>query len=515
MRDDASAMLRPQDIPVPREAIALIPRNFAERYRVCPINLAELRTGQRTLTVATLDPSNLMLMDHLQQLTQCRINPVASSEADIMRGIDLHYNAVPVDQPTDLLQQLGSNTVTQDAPSTQPQQQAGHIVEQRGASATVESILQRAISERATDIHIEPHPKTVYVRFRIDGIMYDHMTYDPALHPQVISRIKILSNLNIAETRLPQDGRFDVNFGQKAFDVRVSVLPSLSGEKAVTRLLPKGTMALEFTQLGLEGKAKAMLEELIAKPFGMVLVTGPTGSGKTTTLYAALGQTDCVGKNVITVEDPVEYQFTRITQIQVHPKIGLTFAAGLRAILRQDPDVIMVGEIRDLETLEMAIHSALTGHLVLSTLHCNDAAAAAARMVDMGAEPFLVSSAVNGIVAQRLVRRICDHCKTPAPVLPEARQKLGLPEDGTTYYHGTGCSNCRGTGYMGRISVFEVIPNNESMQQAIIRKAPASEIRNILRNCGFTTLREDGLEKARTGVTTLEEVLRAVYVDVA
>jgi type II secretory ATPase GspE/PulE/Tfp pilus assembly ATPase PilB-like protein len=513
MRDDSSAMLRPQDIPVPKEAIALIPRNFAERYRVCPISVTEARAGQRTLTVATLDPSNLMLMDHLQQLTQCRINPMSASEQDIMRGIDLHYSTAPLDQPQDLLQQLGGNATQQEQqPAQQP---VGHMVEQRGASGTVESILQRAISERATDVHIEPHPKTVYVRFRIDGMMYDHMTYDPTLHPQVISRIKILSNLNIAETRLPQDGRFDVNFGQKAFDMRVSVLPSLNGEKAVMRLLPKGTSALEFSQLGLEGKAKRTLEELITKPFGMVLVTGPTGSGKTTTLYAALGQIDCVGKNVITVEDPVEYQFTRITQIQVHPKIGLTFAAGLRAILRQDPDVIMVGEIRDLETLEMAIHSALTGHLVLSTLHCNDAAAAAARMVDMGAEPFLVSSAVNGIVAQRLVRRICDQCKEQAVVSDEARQKLDLPSDGAVFYLGRGCSACRGTGFMGRISVFEVIPNNESIQQAIIRKAPASEIRNIMRNCGFTTLRDDGLDKARAGVTTLEEVMRAVYVDIA
>ncbi|OPZ85120.1 MAG: Type II secretion system protein E [bacterium ADurb.Bin429] len=514
MRDDAAATLRPQDIPVPKEAIALIPRNFAERYRVCPLGLTEARSGQRTLTVATLDPSNLMLMDHLQQLTQCRINPMAASEQDIMRGIDLHYSTAPMDQPQDLLQSLGSGTATQqDAPAQQAP--VGNLVESRGASATVESIMQRAISERATDIHIEPHPKTVYVRFRIDGMMYDHMTYDPSLHPQVISRIKILSNLNIAETRLPQDGRFDVTFGAKSFDVRISVLPSLSGEKAVMRLLPKGAIALELGQLGLEGQAKATLEELITKPFGMVLVTGPTGSGKTTTLYAALGQVDCVGKNVITVEDPVEYQFNRITQIQVHPKIGLTFAAGLRAILRQDPDVIMVGEIRDLETLEMAIHSALTGHLVLSTLHCNDAAAAAARMVDMGAEPFLVSSAVNGIVAQRLVRRVCEQCKEVAAITDEIRQKLELPNDGAVYYHGRGCNGCRGTGYMGRISVFEVITNNEAIQQAVIRKAPASEIRNIVRNCGFTTLRDDGISKARAGITTLEEVMRAVYVDLA
>jgi type II secretory ATPase GspE/PulE/Tfp pilus assembly ATPase PilB-like protein len=504
-------MVRPQDVAVPKEALALIPLNIAQRYRVCPIALAEAR-GVRTLTVATLDPSNLMLMDHLQQISQCRISPVPATEQDIVRGIDLHYSEGHPDKPQDLLEEkLGASNLGDAA--TQREQAVGQMVEQRGATATVENILQKAIAERATDIHIEPHQKTVYVRFRIDGIMYDHMTYDPNSHAQVISRIKILANMNIAETRLPQDGRFDVNFGTKAFDVRASVLPSLTGEKAVLRMLSKGATSLEFAQLGLGGVQLELMTELVNKPFGMVLVTGPTGSGKTTTLYACLAKIDCIGKNVVTVEDPVEYQFPRITQVQVHPKIGMTFAAGLRAILRQDPDIIMVGEIRDLETLEMAVQSALTGHLVLSTLHCNDTAAAAARMIDMGAEPFLISSAVNGILAQRLVRRVCEHCKAPAQMSAEVRSKLGLANDNATYYAGKGCSNCRGSGYMGRVSVYEVIANTEQLQAAIVRKAPASEIRNIIHECGFPSLRDDGIEKARAGITSLEEVMRAVYVD--
>ncbi len=512
MREDPVAVVRPQDVPVPKEALALINRTVAERYRICPVGLSELRNGMRTLSIATTDPTNLMLLDQLQQMTNSRINPVLATEQDIMRGIDVHYSGNYSEKPADLLQSMGPT----DAPSAgaaQRETAIGQMVEQRGASSTVEGIIQRAIAERATDIHMEPHQKTVYVRFRIDGIMYDHMTYDPNLHAQVISRIKILSKLDIAQNRLPQDGRFDVALGQKEFDVRVSTIPGISGEKTVMRLLPKGPVSMDLAQLGLVGQNRDRLEELTNKPFGMVLATGPTGSGKTTTLYACLTRIDCVGKNVITVEDPVEYQFSRITQIQVHPKIGLTFAAGLRSILRQDPDIIMVGEIRDLETLEMAVQSALTGHLVLSTLHCNDAAAGAARMVDMGAEPFLIASAVNGIIAQRLVRKICESCKEEAPVPEVTRAKLDLPNDGQIFYHGKGCQNCRGTGFMGRVSVFEVIPVVEDVQKAIMEKAPASTIRRIVRDCGFPSIRDDGMDKARAGITSLEEVMRAVYVD--
>ncbi|MHB9023169.1 MAG: GspE/PulE family protein [Armatimonadota bacterium] len=510
MREEPVAVVRPQDVQVPKEALELISRNYAERYRVCPIALSEMRSGMRTLTVATTDPSNLMLLDQLQQMTGCRINPVQATEQDIMRGLDVHYSNTHAEAPTDLLQRLGS---AKDEASANREQSLSQMVEQRGASGTVEGIIQRAIDERASDIHIEPQAKAVYVRFRVDGVMYDHMTYDITLHPQVISRIKILSKLDIAQNRLPQDGRFEVGFGDKEFDVRVSIIPATNGEKSVMRMLPKGPIAMDLEHLGLTGRNLQTMEEMIHKPFGMLLATGPTGSGKTTTLYACLTRIDCVGKNVITIEDPVEYQLPRITQMQVHNKIGLSFANGLRAILRQDPDIIMVGEIRDVETLRIAMQSALTGHMVLSTLHCNDAAAGAARMVDMGAEPFLVATSINGIMAQRLVRKICENCKTVTPVGPEVREKLGLPDDGAVFYHGKGCSACRGTGYMGRVSVFEVVPMNEDIQQAIIRKVSASEIRNIMHTCGYPNLRDDGMDKAREGITSLEEVMRAVYVD--
>lgn len=506
---DPIANIRPQDVQVPKEALALIPRNNAERYRICPVSLAETRNGSRTLTVATMDPTNLMLLDQLQKMTNCRIVPVMATEQDIMRGIDVHYNPNYTEAPTDLLQQIGG-VETSAAPMPQVTTSSA---ETRGASGTVESILQHAIAERASDIHIEPHSRTVYVRFRIDGVMYDHMSYDPSSHAQVISRIKILAKLDISQNRLPHDGRFDVSFGNREFDVRVSIVPAAGGEKAVLRMLPKGQVATDLSALGLDGHNRELLEDLTARPYGMILATGPTGSGKTTTMYACLSRMDCVGKNLITIEEPVEYQFPRITQIQVHNKIGLTFAAGLRSILRQDPDVIMVGEIRDLETLQIAIQSALTGHLLLSTLHCNDAAAGAARMVDMGAEPFLVASSLNGIIAQRLVRRICESCKTEQHVGDELRTKLGLLNDGHEYYYGRGCPNCRGTGYMGRVSVFEVIPVVESIQQAIVRKAAASEIRHLMHDAGFANLFDDGILKARAGVTSLEEVIRAVYVD--
>jgi len=519
---DPIISIRPQDVQVPKEALALVARNYAERYRVCPVGVVETRAGSRTLTIATTDPSNLMLLDQLQKLTGCRITPVQATEQDIMRGIDVHYTQSYTEAPTDLLQQMGGGGVETSnsgggnsvgSGGLSPTVATAQVAEVRGASGMVEGILQRAIAERASDIHIEPHAKTVYVRFRIDGMMYDHMSYDPSSHAQVISRIKILSKLDISQNRLPHDGRFDVSFGNREFDVRVSIVPASAGEKAVLRMLPKGQVATDLGQLGLDGRNRKLLEELTSRPYGMVLATGPTGSGKTTTMYACLSRMDSVGKNLITVEDPVEYQFPRITQIQIHPKIGLTFAMGLRAILRQDPDVIMVGEIRDLETLQIAIQSALTGHLVLSTLHCNDAAAGAARMVDMGAEPFLVASSLNGIIAQRLVRRVCENCKTPIKVSDTVRQKLGLADDNTTFYQGRGCQNCRGTGYMGRVSVFEVIPIVEAIQQAIVRKAPASEIRRIIVECGYPTLHDDGILKARAGITSLEEVMRAVYVD--
>jgi len=495
---------KPQHLHVPREAVMLLTREQALQFRVCPVSISPPNAdGFRTVTLASANARNPQLMRDLQRALGCGVSLVQVDEDDILQGIETHYGS-HVDAPTDLIMQTG------DAPA-----QAATHAQEGGATAatTVESIIQRAVAQRATDIHIEPHDDYVYIRFRIDGILYDQLKYDLEQHAQVISRIKILANLDIAQNRIPQDGRFDVRLGKHMFDVRVSVVPLTTGQKAALRLLPKHQSWMNFTQLGLNERNRALLEQMIERPHGMLLATGPTGSGKTTTMYACLAKIDYLAKNVITIEDPVEYRIPRIGQIQVNPRVGLTFATGLRSILRQDPDVILVGEIRDPETLEMAIHSALTGHLVFSTLHCNDAAAAAARMVDMGAEPFLVATAISGIVSQRLVRRICDKCREPAPADDMARMHLHLAEEDAVYYRGTGCPHCRGIGYLGRISVFEVVPLTAEIQQAIMRKASAGEIRAIIREIDAPTLLDDGLEKARAGITSLDEVLRAVYVD--
>jgi len=508
MASDHSDMSRPQNLQVPPEALALLTREQATRYRVCPVAISPPNAeGLRTLAVATADARNMQLVRELQRALGCGVTLVPAAEDDVLKAIETHYRARYVDAPTDLLMQVSAGDEPAAPSITRPPEPAA-------PTTTVEAIIQRAVAQRATDIHIEPHDDQVYVRFRVDGIIYDNLTYSLEQHAQIISRIKILSNLDIAQNRTPQDGRFDVRIGKHMFDIRVSIVPLTTGQKAALRLLPKQPAWMNFSQLGLTDANAATLAQMIERPFGMVLATGPTGSGKTTTLYACLAQINYIEKNVITIEDPVEHRIPRLGQIQVNPKVGLTFATGLRSILRQDPDVILVGEIRDPETLEMAIHSALTGHLVLSTLHCNDAAAAAARMIDMGAEPFLVASAISGIVSQRLVRRICEKCMAPAPVSDMARAQLHVEDDGTTYYRGAGCPHCRGLGYLGRISVFEVVPISEELQQAILHKASAGELRGIIREAGIPSLREDGLAKARAGITTLDEVLRAVFVEV-
>ena len=501
-------VVRPQELRVPREAIDLIARNLAERFRVCPVGISEPQNGTRILAVATSNPSDIMLLDQLQQLTKCRIRPVKASEADIAKGIELHYgnNAPHQERPAPPPPPVPQVTSTDETMLPQ----FGDVT----TSAAVENIIQRAITERASDVHIEPHATAAIVRFRVDGIMYDYTTYELTQHPSVISRIKVLSkSMDLAQTRLPQDGRFDLGFGDRAYDVRVSIIPSNFGEKAVMRMLPKGPMAMDYEKLGIIGRNREIMDEIATRPFGMTLITGPTGSGKTTTLYASLAKIDCVGKNVVTVEDPIEYQFQRITQVQVHPKIGMTFASSLRALLRQDPDVIMVGEIRDLETLQIAMQAALTGHVVLSTIHCNDSAAAAARMVDMGAEAFLITSSVNAIISQRLVRLICEHCKTETEVTKLQRARLGLENDKTIYYTGRGCDKCRNSGHSGRIGVFEVIPLTEPIQDAIVKSSNATAIRSVIRSLEFPSLMVDAMDKARRGWISLDEVLRAVLVD--
>ncbi|HEX9206475.1 MAG TPA: type II secretion system ATPase GspE [Candidatus Deferrimicrobiaceae bacterium] len=378
----------------------------------------------------------------------------------------------------------------------------------------VHSVLFRAIRDRSSDIHFEPYEKELVVRNRVDGILYTMVTAPRKWHAPAVSRVKVMAGLDIAERRLPQDGRIRIRMGGKEIDIRVSTVPTAFGERAVLRLLDRTNVVLGLTDLGLSPGEMSIFERFLSRSSGIVLVTGPTGSGKTTTLYAALQRLDSGTKNIITIEDPVEYQIRGIGQIQVNPKIQLTFANGLRSILRQDPDIIMVGEIRDAETAEIAIQASLTGHLVLSTLHTNDAASAVTRLVDMGIEPFLVASSLSAVVAQRLVRRLCPACKAGyAPTQAEARG-IGLPAPPSSpFYRATGCERCLHTGYSGRIALFEILPADETIRSAILTRSDADGIRAVAVSRGMRTLLSAGAEKVLSGVTSAEEVLRVTQED--
>jgi len=377
-------------------------------------------------------------------------------------------------------------------------------------------IIQQAIKERASDFHIEPGRRDVRIRYRIDGVLHEIMKVPKYVHAPLVSRLKIMSDMNIAERRVPQDGRIHVRHQKKDYDLRTSVIPTTMGEKFVARILDKTSILIGLDKLGLLPDTQAQLENLIIQPNGMLLWTGPTGSGKTTSQYAVLNKINSIEKNIITIEDPVEYQLDGISQVHVNRKAGLTFAIALKYFLRQDPDIIMVGEIRDLETSEIAIQASLTGHLVLSTLHTNDAPSSVTRLVDMGVEPFLISASVIGCVAQRLARRICENCKEPYE--PRRDQLLGLgfdpdaPENkGVTFYHGAGCDHCRQTGYVGRIGIFELMQMNQEIAELVVKHASYADIKEAAIAAGMRTMQQDGLKKVLSGVTTVEEVARVVF----
>jgi len=375
----------------------------------------------------------------------------------------------------------------------------------------VNTLLAEAVKIGASDIHVEPYEKHMRVRYRVDGVLKEVMEPPVKLKSAITSRLKIMSELDIAERRIPQDGRIKLKVGDKKVDLRVSTLPCIFGEKVVMRILDKGNLTLDLANFGMEQKALEDVYENVAKPYGMVLVTGPTGSGKTTTLYSCLSRVNSPDTNIMTAEDPVEYNLDGINQVQVRDRVGLTFAAALKAFLRQDPNIVMVGEIRDLETGSIAVKAALTGHLVLSTLHTNDAPATINRMIDMGIEPFLVASSTNLIAAQRLVRRICKNCKEPEDLSPEALADIGLPADAQPM-HGKGCDQCGGSGYKGRQGLYEVMPITPSLRELILDRASTAEIRKQAVSEGMLTLRADGLEKIKKGLTTIEEVLRETTV---
>jgi len=478
------------------ELMESIPSNLAKKYKAVPL----LRVGEN-LTVAMADPRDIMAIDQLRRFMKVNaVIPVLATEESIQKVLEEYYGM------TGSLEDI-VKTVGKDKFSDTEEMDLAEAAEETPIIKLVNYVILQAVKDKASDIHIEPEPELSRVRYRIDGILHEVNSVPKKLHRAVVSRIKILSQLDIAESRIPQDGKVRMKVGGADLDVRVSTFPTIHGENVVMRLLIKSSVLLGLEELGFCDKYLEGFNRLIRKPNGIVLVTGPTGSGKTTTLYAALSTINSIDKNIITVEDPVEYELPLIRQTQVNPKAGISFAVGLRSILRQDPDIIMVGEIRDLETAEVAIQAALTGHLVFSTLHTNDAPSALTRLVDMGLEPFLISSSVSGILAQRLVRLICNNCKEKYSPPKAVLEDLGLAPN-IDFYRGKGCDECKGTGYSGRIGIYELLVLDEDIRNLIDAKKSVDEIKKRCREKGMKVLREDGLEKMKQGLTSPEEVLR-------
>lgn len=491
--------------------VKIIPADVAQKYQIVPVN----RAGS-TLIIAMADPSNIFAIDDIKFMTGYNVEVVVASESSIKAAIDKYYDQsasladVMNDLEMDDLEVVGEDDEV-DVSSLERATEDAPVVK------LVNLILTDAIKKKASDIHIEPYERTFRVRYRIDGVLYEVMKPPLKLKNAITSRIKIMADLDIAERRLPQDGRIKIKMGGgQDMDYRVSVLPTLFGEKVVLRLLDKSNLQLDMTKLGYESAALSYFKEAIHKPFGMVLVTGPTGSGKTVSLYSALSELNKTTENISTAEDPVEFNFAGINQVQMHEDIGLTFAAALRSFLRQDPDIIMIGEIRDFETAEIAIKAALTGHLVLSTLHTNDAPATINRLLNMGVEPFLVASAVNLITAQRLARRVCSECKAVEEIPIQALIDAGVPpEEAPEYvcYRGSGCAKCNNTGYKGRVGFYQVMPMLEEIRELILNGANTAEIKRESMRLGIKTMRQSGLTKLKEGVTSFEEVLRVTVAD--
>ena len=490
---------------VDQKIIRLIPGDFALKHVVLPLK----REG-RTLTVAMADPTNTGVLDDLKFITRYDLFPVIAGEYTLRNLIERYYESSDQQLQTLLKDMEGIGDDVEVLEEAEEETATQAQIDDAPVVKLINGLLTDAVKRGASDIHIEPFEHEIRVRYRIDGALLEVMKPPVKMKAALTSRVKILSQLNIAERRVPQDGRLKLKMGNRVIDFRVSTLPVLFGEKIVLRILDKGNLTLDLTKFGFETKAEADLMKAILNPYGMVLVTGPTGSGKTTTLYSALSRINTIETNIMTAEDPVEYNLMGINQVLVRTDIGLTFAAALRAFLRQDPNIIMIGEIRDLETGGIAIKAALTGHLVLSTLHTNDAPSTITRMIDMGIEAFNVASAVNLVVAQRLVRRICADCKGPATYKDEELRSLGDIETvrKLPFMKGTGCDNCNGTGYRGRAGLYEVMALSPELRRMILRGGSVAEIRDQAVTEGMLTLRMDGLKKVERGVTTLEEVVK-------
>ncbi len=522
--------------------VKLIPPSISKKYFIIPIN----RVGPK-LTLAMADPSNIVVIDEIKFMTGFNVEPVVASEAEIVDAIKKYYGGggvaglgtttfqaldysleedkssesdfdlidtslVDVDEFDKLVHGAVDNVeVVENQTADETEEIGGPIIK------IVNGVLIKAIKLGASDIHFEPYEKSFRVRYRVDGVMRREMTLPIQIKNAIVSRLKIMSRLDIAERRLPQDGRIKLRLGKgREMDFRVSTVPVLFGEKVVLRLLDKSSLQLDMVKLGFEESSLEDFKNALRKPVGMILVTGPTGSGKTTTLYSALSELNKETENITTAEDPVEYNFMGINQVQMHEEIGLTFASSLRAFLRQDPDIIMVGEVRDFETAQIAVQASLTGHLVLSTVHTNDAPGTVTRLIDMGIEPFLISSAVILILAQRLIRKICMECREPIKVHPQLLIDLGVsPDEVKSFpvYKGKGCSICNNTGYKGRVGLYEVMAIKEEIKELILSRASTSEVKKEAMRLGMKTLRQSGIIKIREGLTTIEEVLRSTMDD--
>jgi type IV pilus assembly protein PilB len=499
-----------QDLSVPEEVLSLVSSELANKHHIIPVN----RIGS-TLIIATFDPTDLSAIDDIKFLTGYNIETTIASEAAIKKAIDRFYDS------SAMLDDIISEFDDSEFELVQEEDDAASVSQQETEDAPVirlvNKIMVDSIRRGASDIHVEPYEKFFRVRYRIDGVLYEIMKPPMRLKNAILSRIKIMAELDIAERRLPQDGRIKMKLGKgKSMDMRVSVLPTLFGEKIVMRLLDQSNLELDMTKLGLEPEALQLVDDAIRQPYGLILVTGPTGSGKTTTLYSALSELNKISDNIMTAEDPVEFNLAGVNQVQIHDAIGLSFASALRSFLRQDPDIILVGEMRDLETAEISIKASLTGHLVLSTLHTNDAPSSVTRLINMGVEPFLIVSSVNIIIAQRLARRVCKHCSVQEDIPPATLIQSGMDQklaETAVCLKGKGCDMCNHTGYKGRVALYEVMAFGEEVKTAALSGANTIELKKIAIQNGMKSLRQSGLSKLLEGTTSFQEVLRVTARD--
>lgn len=488
------------DLDIPPEMSQLISHETAKKYTVVAI----AKEGSR-LTVATTDPLNFYAMDDVKLESKMDIRPVLATPTDIKNAIVRVYEKI---RTNEAVEDLNKEYTIEDVEILS--EEINNNIDNAPVVRLVNLIINLAINTSTSDVHIEPMENSVRIRFRIDGEMYEQLSITKSAHAAVVTRLKIMANMNIAERRIPQDGRAQTTYNGKPVDLRLSVLPTVNGEKVVIRVLGGQSVALERKELGFTEKNSEMFDEILKNPNGIILVSGPTGSGKSTTLYTILKEINQINLNIITVEDPVEFKMAGINQVQVNPQAGLTFASGLRSILRQDPDVIMVGEIRDAETAEIAVRASITGHLVLSTIHTNDSASTISRLLNMGIEPFLVSASLVGVVSQRLVRRICSHCKVRRTPDPAEMKLLGIAEQHDVY-EGVGCQICNKTGYKGRIAIHEILVVNRDIRELINRNASVDELRKAAIRSGTTTLQNSCANLVLQGTTTMEELIRVTY----